>query len=533
MTGGKSSPYGQTETVNEGYGWLGSLMALDIAVIQDKYGVNEDWATGNNTYVLKDVNEWASISMPRPGSRPFTMPPISLRPATAIIRARAPIIRRSGMPEGSIRSPITAPGTPISICAPRRSNMNTGGAGWMSYANGIYGGFTIANGVTIENASSGSGNDRLTGNAVANILEGGAGDDLIDGGAGDDTLRGAAGKDTLTGGAGADTMEGGADDDTYFVDNVGDRTTEAAGQGYDVVAAALSYTLIAGASIELLTTGFIEGTAAINLTGNELANQIWGNAAANTLAGGDGDDELFGFGGADSLLGGNGNDAFFGGAGAADTLQGGLGVDTYFVDDAADIIVELAGEGRDVAAAAFDYALGAGVSVELMTTGWIGGTATIALTGNEIGNEIWGNDGANALLGGGGNAFDALIAFGGNDRLDGGGGFDLLVGGTGQDSFVFASALVPADADLIADFSSADDTILLDDAVFAGLATGALNPNAFVTGTAALDADDRILYDAATGKLYFDADGNGAGAAVQFATLLGNPALSASDFQVI
>ncbi|MEA3041706.1 MAG: serralysin, partial [Sphingomonadales bacterium] len=56
--GWEKSPYGQAETNNEGYGWLGSLMALDIAVIQDKYGVNEDWATGNDTYVLKDVNEW-------------------------------------------------------------------------------------------------------------------------------------------------------------------------------------------------------------------------------------------------------------------------------------------------------------------------------------------------------------------------------------------------------------------------------------------------------------------------------------------
>ena len=311
---------------------------------------------------------------------------------------------------------------------------------------------------------------------------------------------------------------------------------ELTGEGSDrIFAGASSYTLAAGASIELMSTDFHAGDRGDQpdrqRAGQHDLRQSHGD---NILTGGAGDDELFGFGGADSLLGGNGNDAFFGGAGAADTLQGGLGVDTYFVDDAADIIVELAGEGRDVAAAAFDYALGAGVSVELMTTGWIGGTATIALTGNEIGNEIWGNDGANALLGGGGNAFDALIAFGGNDRLDGGGGFDLLVGGTGQDSFVFASALVPADADLIADFSGADDTILLDNArMLAGLATGALNPNAFVLGTAALDADDRILYNAATGRLYFDADGNGAGAAVQFATLLGNPALSASDFQVI
>ena len=63
-----------------------------------------------------------------------------------------------------------------------------GGAGWMSYATGIYGGFTIANGVTIENAAyAGSGNDMLIGNDVANILDGGAGADRMEGGGGDDS----------------------------------------------------------------------------------------------------------------------------------------------------------------------------------------------------------------------------------------------------------------------------------------------------------------------------------------------------------
>ena len=175
--------------------------------------------------------------------------------------------------------------------------------------------------------------------------------------------------------------------------------------------------------------------------------------------------------------------------------------------------------------------LGAGVSIELMTTGWIGGGFTLALTGNELGNEIWGNDGINALSGAAGS--DALIGFGGDDKLDGGTGLDLLVGGTGQDSFVFANALNGAEADIVADFNSADDTILLDDAVFTGLGLGALNASAFVTGTTALDADDRVLYDAGTGRLYFDADGNGAGAAIQFATLSGTPVITASDFMVI
>ena len=54
-----------------------------------------------------------------------------------------------------------------------------------------------------------------------------------------------------------------------------------------------------------------------------------------------------------------------------------------------------------------------------------------------------------------------------------------------------------------------------------------------MTGTQAQDADDRIVYNSANGQLFFDADGNGAGAAVLFATLNGSPTLAASDFAVI
>ena len=74
----------------------------------------------------------------------------------------------------------------------------------MSFAFGVHGGFTVANGVTIENASSGAGKDSLFGNDAANVLTSGDGNDAIDGGAGNDTLIGGRGTDTLTGGAGAD-----------------------------------------------------------------------------------------------------------------------------------------------------------------------------------------------------------------------------------------------------------------------------------------------------------------------------------------
>jgi Ca2+-binding RTX toxin-like protein len=288
--GWHSSPYGQAASTDP-YGWLGSLMALDIAVIQDKYGVNEEWATGDDTYTLKDENAvgtyYSSIwdaggtdQIVYSGARDTV---IDLRPATL--------------------------------------KYEWGGGGWISYAWGIHGGFTIANGVTIENATSGSGNDKLIGNDAANILDAGAGNDLLDGGAGNDTLLGGAGTDTLTGGAGfdtlnggagADTMSGGASNDTYHVDNAGDIVIEDAGGGADrVISTASAYTL--AANVENLTYA---GTGNFSGYGNGLDNQIVGGAGADYLRGGDGNDSLSGGLGNDILLGGNGVDSMTGGAGA-------------------------------------------------------------------------------------------------------------------------------------------------------------------------------------------------------------------------
>ena len=126
-----------------------------------------------------------------------------------------------------------------------------------------------------------------------------------------------------------------------------------------------------------------------------------------------------------------------------------------------------------------------------------------------------------------------MVGNNGANILDGKGGNDLLAGLGGADTFAFTSALGAGNVDTLFDFSAADDTIALDDAVFGGLSPGALPAGAFVVGGAAQDLDDRIVYNAATGQLFFDADGSGAGAAVHFATLQGAPAITSADFMVI
>jgi Ca2+-binding RTX toxin-like protein len=107
------------------------------------------------------------------------------------------------------------------------------------------------------------------------------------------TLTGNSAANVLDGGAGADAMAGGAGDDTYIVDNIGDTVTEASGAGTDTVQSAVTLTL--SANVENLN---LTGTAAINGTGNTLANILSGNSANNILTGGAGNDTyLFSRGG--------------------------------------------------------------------------------------------------------------------------------------------------------------------------------------------------------------------------------------------
>ena len=143
------------------YGWTGTPMALDIAVLQDKYGANDDYNTGDDVYILPDANEagtfWSCIW------------------------------------DAGGNDTILHDGTDAAVIDLRDATLllEEGGGGWISWVDGIYGGYTIANGVMIENATGGSGDDYLIGNEGDNVLTGNAGADTFV------FTTGAGGSDTL------------------------------------------------------------------------------------------------------------------------------------------------------------------------------------------------------------------------------------------------------------------------------------------------------------------------------------------------
>lgn len=416
---------------------------------------------------------------------------------------------------------------------------------------------------------TGTGNFSGTGNALANRITGGSGNDFLNGGAGNDTLAGGAGNDTygvdsisdrledsggidtvrsaisyaladgfenlilmgstgatgtgnavaneitgtihadrlagldgndtLNGGAGADTLDGGAGDDTFFTDDALDSVL--GGSGTDHVISTVSWWL--PGDCERLT---LTGTSGISATGNALANTITGNSAGNLIEG---------LGGADILNGGLGRD----------TLAGGEGNDTYFIERSDEITTDTS--GYDTVIASASYTLGSGLDVLVLVSGAVSGT------GNGWANTITGNAGRNVLSGL--NANDTLNGGGGNDILSGGRGRDVLTGGAGYDRFVFDTAPSSiSNADRITDFSVVFDTLGLSRGAFSALKglPGVSSKN-FVKGTAAIDADDFLIYNSGTGTLTYDSNGNASGGTFLIATLSKGLALTHADFMLL
>ncbi len=253
-------------------------------------------------------------------------------------------------------------------------------------------------------------------------------------------------------------------------------------------------------------------------------NTLVGTSGINKFAGLAGNDNINGLAGNDILNGGGGNDTLRGGTGA-DTLIGGTGKDVYFVDHKSDKVIETSSLATeiDTVKSSIGYTLTANVENLTLT-----GATAINGTGNALNNILTGNTAANKLNGLAGN--DILNGDAGDDKLQGGLGDDTLTGGSGKDIF----QLTNLSKDKITDFSVVDDTIQLENSVFTQLtATGVLKAANFRIGTAAIDANDYVIYNSATGDLFYDADGNGAGVATQIALLGVNLELTNKDFFVI
>jgi len=139
---------------------------------------------------------------------------------------------------------------------------------------------------------------------------------------------------------------------------------------------------------------------------------------------------------------------------------------------------------------------------------------------------------------------DVFVSNSGNDVLTGGAGADTFVFGkvheqvvTGDDDEVQTyvdTAFELSGIDFITDFMSGLDKIALNTDMFSSLTVGGFSAGNLVVGSGATagDADDFLLFDTSTFALSYDADGSGAGAAIQFATLDGVTSFSATDVEV-
>jgi Ca2+-binding RTX toxin-like protein len=299
--------------------------------------------------------------------------------------------------------------------------------------------------------------DILKGTKKRDLIMGMAGDDTIRALAGNDKLIGGAGNDSLQGGKGKDILQGGKGNDTYLIDDLLDKVREGAGQGVDTIRATVNYAL--GSNLENL---ILLGSANLNGTGNELNNSITANAGNNILLGGLGNDTIDGNAGNDIIDGGTG----------ADIMKGGAGDDIFYVNDAADVVIEDINGGIDkVITTVSSYAKPANVefieyigksdfSVDFSANSnqpnkdnqVISGSGNDKITGgtgNDNFNSGGGNDGLDGgsgddtLNGGGGddtltggNGDDTIDGGGGNDTLDGGPGVDTLIGGLGDDLYL-------------------------------------------------------------------------------------------------
>lgn len=414
-----------------------------------------------------------------------------------------------------------------------------------------------------------AGNDTLTGSILNDTLLGGQGTDLLVGGAGADSLDGGGGTDTadysgslapvvvdltlltgqtggdaagdilinveaLIGSVGADSLIG-ADTVNRLTGGAGADFLDGGGGGAD----AADYAGSAAAVVIDLSDGLAETGG--DATGDVLVNieQIFGSDNDDTITANDGGMLLDGAAGDDSLTGGSGDDTLAGGAGA-DRLDGGGGSNTLSIDGGA-VIVNLADgtvSGGDLEG---DVIINfVNVLSSFGDDTLIGSNQQNQLDGRGGNDQIAGGNGPDLLIGG--NGADSLAGDNGDDTLIGGPGGDSLTGGNGPDQFFYGAP--EQGLDLITDFVSGEDSVLLLSQTFGGLTAVDGSNFATVVGvhdnTALFAGGDgsqpALIFitdvDPAVdgGTLIFDPDGNGVDLGFQLAEV--NTTLNAGDIDV-
>jgi Ca2+-binding RTX toxin-like protein len=310
--------------------------------------------------------------------------------------------------------------------------------------------------------------------------------------AGNDRLEGFAGDDTLIGGTGGDTVDGG--------DGIDTASYASATVGVQVVMYNTAYNTgdALGDTIERIEI----------LQGSAFGDTLVGGFLADSILGGAGDDWLDGTYGGDYIFGDFGNDNLVSRS-QGDELDGGADFDFVRLDYA-------------------DAGLRAYLYDTSQNSGWAAGdsyTSIEGIAGSYFADDLRGNASQNIIYG-----------LGGGDFIIGLDGSDLLIGGDGQDLFHFVGIGDGGPyGDVIRDFVSGFDRISVTGEFFGLGSPGGvpINGNQFVAGTTATLSSSQFIFDAATGQLWYDQDGTGAGVQALLATLQAGATMVAGDIIVI
>ena len=422
------------------------------------------------------------------------------------------------------------------------------GAGAKVLIATLQSGATLVAADIVVEGEGGGGGQPINGTPGDDSLVGGPGDDTINGLAGNDVLVSGMGNDLVTGGAGSDVFFFWGDPDSGNVDQITDFAggadklrfnsgfftdigpsgnfaasdarfwSSAAGTAHDADDRVIYNTSTGqlffdadgsgpGASLLLATLqgapSLVAGDVSVDNETGSGGQVINGTAGADALSGTQGNDTINGLGGSDVFLAGS--------TGGNDVIDGGAGGDAIEFKE------------RATSAIVADFAAG---TITGGSTGTISFTNVERLVASDFSDSLTGNAVSQTLTG-----------RAGADTLAGAGGVDTLWGGGGADTFVFRE-MGTANADRVSDFASGLDKLAVDDAAFSAIGAA----GGFGVGDArfwssasgmAHDADDRVIFDTSTGSLYYDADGNGSGAAQLIATVQSGATVVATDIVVI